>query len=70
MGIVTVSAGVASLEIARGTNIQARELIEIADEGLYIAKDQGRYQIVFRDFRCRRDSDSGLNTARKSAKTY
>ncbi|EJN08817.1 sensor domain-containing diguanylate cyclase [Herbaspirillum sp. YR522] len=49
-GIVTASVGVASLTAPGGLTITPRDLIEVADEALYVAKHQGRDRISFRAF--------------------
>ncbi|WP_320442706.1 sensor domain-containing diguanylate cyclase [Herbaspirillum sp. alder98] len=49
-GIVTASVGVASLTAPAGLTIGSRDLIEVADEALYVAKHQGRDRISFRVF--------------------
>jgi diguanylate cyclase (GGDEF)-like protein len=49
-GIVTASVGVAALTAPAGLMITSRDLIEVADDALYVAKHQGRDRISFRAF--------------------
>lgn len=49
-GFITVSVGVTSIAVEPGRAITPRKMIEAADEGLYLAKDQGRDQVIFREF--------------------
>jgi diguanylate cyclase (GGDEF)-like protein len=49
-GVVTASVGVATLAAPAGLTVASRDLIEVADQALYVAKHQGRDRIVFRVF--------------------
>lgn len=48
--VVTVSIGVTSIASGIGLNVTMQELIESADSAVYLAKTQGRDQIIVRDF--------------------
>ncbi|WP_288407664.1 sensor domain-containing diguanylate cyclase [uncultured Herbaspirillum sp.] len=50
MGHVTISVGAASLASGKGTQVDARELIDIADAALYRAKEQGRDRAIQHDY--------------------
>ncbi|MCI1013436.1 GGDEF domain-containing protein [Herbaspirillum sp. C7C2] len=49
-GVVGVSVGISSIESDKGFTFQPREIVEVADKALYVAKENGRGRAVYREF--------------------